>query len=323
LDERLPRWRRLRRRFWYHLTRAVLGAVHALPDRPGRGLCRALAGAGLRLRPRECERARRNLALVYPERSPAWREQLLRRAAAALGETLHATLVADRQAARGFPEVVDTPGPDGRGTLAVLRDLLAEGRGALLVTGHLGCWELLGAWLARGLPRSAVITGTVRNPAVDRLLQDRRRALGVQPLPRDRGARPVLRELDRGAAVGVLIDQNTRVASASLPFLGHPAPTPLAAARIARRRRVPLLAAAMVREKGRWVVHHQAPIDPLAAADAEELAVRCNAALGELVLRNPEQWVWFHDRWDLERRSTTAAPDDRETVDGTAVEKGR
>jgi KDO2-lipid IV(A) lauroyltransferase len=322
LNDRLPRRRRLRRRFWFEVTRAVLGAVQALPERPGRGFCRVLAAAGLRIRSRERARARRNLALVFPDRPWDWREALLRRSADSLGETLHAMLTADRRAARGFPGVREEPGPDGRGALAVLRDLTAGGRGALLVTGHLGCWELLGAWCARGLPRTAVVTGTVRNPAVDRLLQDRRRALGVEPLPRERGAGPVLRALDRGAAVGVLIDQNTRVASAPLPFLGATAPTPLGPARIARRRGVPILPAAMIREADGWVVRHLQPIDPADAASDEELAGRCNAALGELILRNPDQWVWFHDRWDLERQAgREAASGPAPSVEDTGRER--
>ncbi len=299
MNDRLPLWRRLRRQFWFQVTRGVLRAVQALPTGLGRWLCRTLARTAPRVRPRERDQARRNLALVYPDRPTAWREALLGRSALSLGETLYATLTVDRQAARGFPDVAEAAGPDGRGALAVLRDLLAKGRGAFLVTGHLGCWELLGAWLAGGLPRAAVVTGTVRNPAVDRLLQDRRRALGIEPLPRNQGARPILRALDRGVAVGVLVDQNTRVASAPVEFLGQPAPTPLGPARIAMRRRVPILPAAMVREGDRWVVRHAEPIDPDLAGDDHELAARCNRALADLILRNPDQWVWFHDRWDM------------------------
>ena len=147
-----------------------------------------------------------------------------------------------------------------------------------------------------------MVTGTVRNPAVDRLLQDRRRALGLRPLPRDGGARPLLRALDAGQAVGVLLDQNTGAASAMVPFLGRPAPTPMGPPRLARRRNVPLLPAAAVRENGRWVVRWSPVIEPADAADDEQLAARCNDALGALIARNPEQWVWFHDRWAVREK---------------------
>jgi KDO2-lipid IV(A) lauroyltransferase len=300
VDDRLPLWRRLRRRVWYAVLVGVLGTVRALPDAVGRRWCRQLAGVGLRTRTRERRRAHRNLAWVYPERPDGWYEAFLTRTAAALGETLHATLMADRLAARGFPDVVEAPGPDGQGLLAVLRTALAEGRGALVITGHLGCWELLGAWLAANLDGAAVVTGTVRNPAVDRLLQERRRRLGLEMLRREEGAGPVLRALERGAAVGVLIDQNTGASSAPVPFLGRAAPTPLGPARLARRRGSPLVVAALVRDGGRWVAHHAGRMDPADAADDVALTARLNDALGQFVERNPEQWVWFHDRWDLE-----------------------
>ena len=300
MNDRLPRWRRWRRRFWFRVTQVVLGTVGILPVTVGRQVCRGIARLAAATRRRERELARRNLRLVYADQSDAWREQMLRRTVLALGETLYATLTVDMLAARGFPGVSEAPGPDGRGALAALRDLLAKGRGALLVTGHLGCWELLGAWLAHGLDGAAVVTGTVRNPAVDQLLQDRRRALGIEPLARDRGARPVLRALAAGLVVGVLIDQNTGVASAQTPFLGQPAPTPLGPARIARRRGVPLLPAVIVREDTGWVVRHGDPIDPAATSDEYELTAQCNRALEDLIRRNPDQWVWFHDRWNLE-----------------------
>jgi len=306
MDDRLPLWRRLRRRFWLHAARLALAAVQGLPPAAGRGLCRGLAALALRLRPRERAQARRNLARVFPDSAPAWREDLLRRSAAALGESCHAALALERHAAGGFAAVAQAPGPDGRGLLELLADLRGRGSGVLLVTAHLGCWELLAAWLARALGGAAVVTGTVRNPPVDRLLQDRRRALGLQVLPRREGARPVLRALAAGQVVGVLVDQNTRAASAPLPFLGQPAPTPLGPARIARRRGVPVVPAALVREQGRWVAVHAGVLEPDTEPDAVALAVRYNDALSAMIRRNPAQWVWFHDRWNDADENRTA-----------------
>ncbi len=294
---RLPLWRRLRRRLWYLVARAVLAVLAALPPAAGRRLCQVLARAALHLRREDRERARRNLARIYGGRPEAWREQLLSDAADALGDGAHAALTCERHAAADFTAVRQEPGPDGRTLLTLLEELRADGRGVLLVTGHLGCWELLAAWLARRLGAAAVVTGTVRNPPVDRLLQERRRRLGLQVLVREAGARPVLRALDAGQVVGVLVDQNTRVASAPLPFLGHPAPTPLGPARIACRRGIPVVPAALVRRGGHWVARHTGALKPAPGDDVLDLAVRCNRALGELIMRNPAQWVWFHDRW--------------------------
>jgi Kdo2-lipid IVA lauroyltransferase/acyltransferase len=300
-SSQIPRWRRGRRRGYWLLARVVLAGAGALPAPVGRAGCRLLARVALVVRPRERRRAAANLARALPELTPRQQEKLLRTSAAALGETLHATLTADRLAAGGFREVRD------EGVVAACRRLLAPGRGALLLTGHLGCWELLGAWLATQLGPVGVVTGTVHNPAVDHLLQTRRRALGMTPLPRENGIRPVVRELAAGHMVGVLLDQRTRAASVLVPFFGRPAPTPVALAKLALWLRIPVLPAAMVREEGAWVARCLAPLvppadaDPRRDADVAAFTARCNEALESLIRRNPAQWVWFHDRWDDDR----------------------
>ena len=293
----LPRWRRWRRRFWAGVARGVLTAARRWPAPLHRGLCLTLAALAPVLSPRRALQARGNLARAFPERPGAWRLQVLGRLPAALGRNLHAALACEREAARGFPSVVAERGPDGRDLVAVLRDEARDGRGAFLLTGHLGCWELLGAWLAWRLGGLAVVTATVRNPAVDALLQERRRRLGLVPLPRTEGARPLLRALDAGQVVGVLPDQATGVQSVMAPFFGRPAPTPVGAVRIARRRDVALVPAALVWEDGAWRVRWLPPLRPADATTDAELAAACNQALERLIERNPEQWVWFHRRW--------------------------
>lgn len=302
MSEQLPLWRRLRRRWWYGVARAALRITNAIPLDHGRRLCRVLARLALCFRGSERALARANLEAVFPDQSDVWRERFLLQSVDALGDNLHASLALERHAAGGFLDVVEELGPGGHSLPTVLQSLQTRGRGVLLLTAHLGCWELLGAWLAARLERPAVVTATVRNPAVDRLLQDRRRAMGLDPLPREAGVRPLLRALSRGAVVGVLVDQNTGASAADVPFLGRPAPTPMGPFRLALRRNVPLVPAAMVRENEKWVVRHLAPIEPQHAADALDLAARCNRALESLIRRTPTQWIWFHDRWNLEVR---------------------
>lgn len=288
----LPRWRRWRRRFWARIAAAHMHAADHWPAPLHLGMCLALATLAPALSPRAARRAWFNLALAFPGWPRMRRWRLWWGLAPALGRNLHAALTARRQACRGFPLVVD----EDR-VLETLERVLARGRGAFLLTGHLGCWELLGAWLADRLGGLAVVTGTVHNPQVDRLLQDRRRELGLDPLPREGGARPILRTLDAGRTVGVLLDQATRARGAWLPFFGRPAPTPLGVARMARRRGTPLVPAALVWQRGRWRLHGLPPLDPADHATDADLALACNRALEALITRNPRQWVWFHQRW--------------------------
>jgi KDO2-lipid IV(A) lauroyltransferase len=287
------------------LLAAVAGC---LPVDTGRRAGRLVARLGLRLRPRERRWAQANLALAFPDRDERDRERLLRQAALAAGSNLFDTLAAGRLLAR--PGVVeDEPGEDGRCLVEVVLAEAAAGRGVLVLSGHVGCWELMGAWLARGLAAAGgqplhVVTGTVRNPAVDRWLSSRRRELGLHLLPRGEGVAPLLRCLRSGGVAAVLVDQNTDVDSVPVPFFGRPAPTPTGAARLAVSLNVPVVVATIARTadgRGHRVWH--GPVwraDPACRRDEQIAACLCwtNAQIEERVRRNPTEWVWYHRRWN-------------------------
>lgn len=313
---RLSFRRRARRRFYWLLVRGLFGLGNVLPASVGRSLGRRLAGLAARMRPREMARARGNLAIAFPERDAAGRETLLRDCIRLLGGNLFDLLAAGRLLAR--PGLVTAEELPDRPVFAdQLSELAGRGRGVLILTGHLGCWELLGGWLARevaaaGLGPLAVVTGTIHNEPVDRLVQDRRRKLGLKTLPREAGVRPLLEHLGNGGVAALLLDQNTRVQNEAVPFFGKPAPTASGPARIILRYGVPVLPMAIGREGDGHVVRRLDPIliEPRTegAADARDvrnLLVECNLALEQMIRRNPAEWVWFHQRWP-EGAATTA-----------------
>lgn len=304
-DGGVPPWRRFRRRCYWALTVALLGLAARLPLRAGRGLGRRLGALGLRVRPRDRALTRDNLARAFPDLTFRDRETLLARAAEAAGLNLWDTLAAPRILAGGLVAEEPCEGTGGRPVLDVIADLAVPGRGVILLTGHLGCWELLGGWLGRELPEKGlgslgVVTGRVHNPAVDRLLQDRRRAMGLVPLPRDEGARPLLRHLRGGGVAALLLDQNVGARTVEVPFFGRPAPTAAGLAVIALRHRIPVLPVAIARDPdgpGHRVVHLP-PLEPADGDDVPGFLASCNERLETLIRRNPHEWVWFHRRWN-------------------------
>jgi KDO2-lipid IV(A) lauroyltransferase len=302
-------WRRIRRRFYWLLTVVMLQMADLVPVAVGRRFCAGMARLAMRLRPKDRLVAETNLARAFPELDQQKRRCLLKESTEALGLNLFDTLAAGRLLENGG-SVVEESGPAAGSPRVgdVLADLAAKGRGVFILTGHLGCWELLGGWLARelrarGLDGLGVVTGTVRNPPVDRLLQGRRRGLGMTVLPREAGAGPLIRYLKSGGIVAVLQDQNTLVQNLDIPFFGEPAPTPAGLARLALRYGIPVLPVAIARDgpNNRHLVVHRPPLvfkeAGRADEDVESFLTLCNNELEYFIRRNPAEWVWFHRRW--------------------------
>ena len=184
----------------------------------------------------------------------------------------------------------------------VLQPILA-GRGAIVVTGHLGNWELGAAVMAAlGFPIFA-IARPPSNPFVARRVRQVRQAYG-QELIDKRGALDAMEEvLQQGGVLGFLADQHAGRTGLWVDFLGRPASTHKAVALLAIRMNVPILVTYACRTgRGfRYVLRVAEAIQPADYADdpraLEHITQRYTTALGRAILDYPEQWLWAHRRW--------------------------
>jgi len=193
--------------------------------------------------------------------------------------------------------------------VATLREALAEGRGVILVTAHQGLWEHLAAALVE---ESFALTTPVRrsyDPRLERLVHAAvRDDRGVRTLDRDdpHAGIALLRALRAGGVAGFLVDLNVRGATVSAPFLGVPAWTTHAPARLARASGAPIVVACAV--PGR--VH----IERLTGdrRDVEATTTAIAAAISANILAAPHHWIWMHERFGPQRaheeRSAPRAP---------------
>jgi len=174
----------------------------------------------------------------------------------------------------------------------------SAGRPLLILTGHCGNWELLAAAInCRGL-EMRVAARELEAPEYQRLLLAFRSRFGTETIPRgSRGAaRHLLKTLREGGALGMLIDQDTRVEGVWIPFFGHPAYTPLAAAQLAQRHRTAVIPAFIERlPDGSHLARFQPPLD--LPDDPTEATGIMQGYIEAQVRRVPEQWVWMHRRW--------------------------
>jgi KDO2-lipid IV(A) lauroyltransferase len=191
-----------------------------------------------------------------------------------------------------------------------VEDALTAGRGVLLVSAHLGNWEVLGRWLAT--VKNVPLTVVAREPeskALGAYMRAMREGAGFKVLSKGASARGLLGALRRGEAILILVDQNSGDVFA--PFFGVTAGTASGAATLALHSGAPLVPIYCLEAPDhsfRVVCHPPVAVTtPVSRPAAEQRAdrqdeivrvtARLNAVLEEMVRQYPDQWLWLHNRW--------------------------
>lgn len=198
---------------------------------------------------------------------------------------------------------------------AILR-VHARGKGVLILTGHLGNWEIATVAGLAGFPQYRGQLHVLRRPLVpdwlDRLVTRRFRRGGFGVLPKQNALHRVLDRLAAGDSVVFVLDQYAHGRDGvKVDFFGHPTGTMRSLAILSRSTGVPVVPVSTWREPdGKHVLRFEEPLPTLPCDDANEgirLNTRAyNAVLERLILRHPEQWFWMHRRWkDQPRRTKT------------------
>jgi Kdo2-lipid IVA lauroyltransferase/acyltransferase len=253
---------------------------------------RVLGSLGWRFSRRDRRRTLDHLASAYPGMPEPERTRLgrdcFRHHGTTLGECLH-LFHRDCGFVRAVVEV------QGWETVERARE---EERPILILTGHCGNWELLAAAInCRGLGM-AVVARPLDEPDQQRMLAGLRERFGTPTIARgsEGAARQLLGTLRRGGALGMLIDQDTKVDGVWVPFFGRLAFTPVAAAKIALRQSTAVIPTFIERlPDGRHLATFHPPLD--LPDDPTEATALMTTRIEEQVRRRPEQWVWMHRRW--------------------------
>jgi len=276
-------------------VRALLLAMPLLRIGPP-SLGAALGWLAWYLVPRQRRLARAHLAIAFPDVSAEDRDRIGRASFANLGRSAFET-------ARGDASQVQLPPEDE----ALLRRAHAQGRGVVVVTGHIGAWELFARRIAAlGLP-CGTVAKEAQDPRLTKLLLDARANAGVKVFWRGAplSAREMLRFLKSGGVLGILIDQDTRVAGHFVPFFGRPAFTPRAAGDLAAHLDAPMLfgCAHRVARGMHRVVFRPIDVPRTGDRDADSIALTAagTRAIEEEVRKHPADWVWMHPRWSTQQ----------------------
>ena len=282
----------------YWLVVAVARSLGRLP----RGMARAAAGMlaflvywlGGRLR----RVGVRNLALALPNISSEDRNRILRGVYRSLGWQLVEFCRMTRYTAENTRDWLRAEG------LEHYQAAQARGKGVLVITGHLGAWELSSFYHSMmGHPMGMVIR-RLDNRKLDEFVNSIRCMHGNHVLHKDDFGRGLLKAMHTGGTVGILMDTNmTPPQGVFVDFFGMQACTATGLAHVARKTGAAVLPGFMVWEaqERRYVLHFGPEVEIQhtedVSADIVESTRRCTAVIEAWVRRYPDQWLWIHRRW--------------------------
>ncbi len=296
LPARWRPWQRRKNHLIYWGVRALVAVLTRLPYIVVKIAARSLAWLALILAEKERRRALTNLASAMPKLSPRERRRIVRGMFLHLGECAAEALCLPRFI------VGATAVRLAEAERRVFDEAVAEGKGVVVVCGHIGNWELFGQVTAHAGYDITAIAKPTYDPRLTRLVAMARTRFGLKIIWRgtERAAREMLAVFRRGGLLALLIDQDTKVQGDFAPFFGRQAYTATAPATLALRFDAPLVVAWSHRVAGGHALRVErveyAPSGDR-AADVLGLTALLNAKLEGAIRAHPEQWVWMHERW--------------------------
>ena len=247
--------------------------------------------------------AHRNLATAFPARPARERRRIARATFGHFGRLLFELL---RFATLSPPRILASVEVEGEERL---RLAYAQGKGVLFVTGHFGYWELHAMAHPLVSEPIGVLARALDNPHLNRLLEEIRQRTGNKVIYRRETIRRVMRTLQAGHGVAVLIDQHIVSRDAIyVDFFERPAATTSAVAALALRTGAPVVPVfALPIGRGRYRIIYEHPVEPPRADSPDavrEYTQRCTDVLEMYVRRHPELWLWMHRRWRDEAQTS-------------------
>ena len=291
----------------YYTMRATVGALRALSWDAACKIGEKLGALGYRplgIRKRVVER---QITAAFPDLGHEAVVNLARESYEHLGRTFIETALLEGLGKDGLQRLVESvEGWDE------VEDVMAKGRGAVMVTGHIGNWELAGGYVAaRGIPLDAIVRG-MANPLFDSYINHTREEMGMTVVHDSEAVRRTPRSLRAGRAVAFVADQGVLgLASTFVPFFGRPAKTPRGAAVFALRFEVPVLFVVALRQpNGRYrivVERIEARQTGDRDRDVDAIVARFTERLEHWVRVVPAQYFWQHRRWKRQPPDTPPA----------------
>jgi KDO2-lipid IV(A) lauroyltransferase len=293
-----PYFKKIRNTLFYFLMQAVRFTVFLTPWRLGRffGACMGLLAYALAAKERR--KLYNNLEIAFPGKYDAdGRAEFARKNFINYGiglfEFMKMTLWKPDRTASLVKEVTGFEHYDRA---------KEKGMAVISVTAHYSNWEIIPVYIASRGINTGVIGKKLFDDRLDRILYASRTKAGIKVFDRDSISKSLIKELKSGLALGVLVDQDTRVESVTVPFLGHDAKTPVIPARLAKKFGFEILTLFISRRPDGY---YRLTINKPYKLDGNEteldIARKYNEDISKVIMEDPVQWAWVHERWKSQK----------------------
>ena len=183
-----------------------------------------------------------------------------------------------------------------------VRNALARQKGLLVLSAHMGNWDLLCTAAPRFSYPLTIITKEIRNKAVNDFWMDIRARFGLKFAPAHSSYRMCLSALKKNEIIGFILDQNMiRDEGVFVDFFGRPACTTPGLAYMSMQSGAPVVPAFTIRqEDGHHLVKILPPIEPppdRTPQTIQQFTQVYTHIIEQVVREHPDQWIWIHRRW--------------------------
>jgi Kdo2-lipid IVA lauroyltransferase/acyltransferase len=288
----------MQERIEYWLVTAVARTLGWLPRSLARILVRILTWSCYLGLTRLRRVGERNLELALPELPRSERNRILRHVFRNLGWQLVEFCRLPRYTPRNTEGWLRTEG------LEHYKAAEAGGKGVLVLTAHLGAWELSSFYHSLMGHSMGMVIRRLDNRLLDDYVNSIRCLHGNRVLHKDDFARGLLKAMHAGQAVGILMDTNmTPPQGVFVRFFGIEACTASGLARVALKSDAAVLPGfCLWDEPTKQYVLRFGPelaVQQTGDYDADVLSLtqQCNDVLESWIRRYPDQWLWIHRRW--------------------------
>ena len=180
-----------------------------------------------------------------------------------------------------------------------LENILKEKKRVVFISGHFNNFELM----AMQIEKIGIELSAIYRPLNNIFLNKTMEKIRTQYICKNQikkgmaGTRQVIRNLKKGSSVALMIDQRVREGS-KVKFFGNLATTTTIPAQLIKKYKCELVPIYIERkEKHYFKMHISKPIKINTKKTTQEITLFLNTVLEKMILKNPDQWIWTHDRW--------------------------